>query len=321
MIHTIETPRSLLYWEDEANQCQSGALPGLVTRTVRAADGYPLRVYEMGARHGRAVVLLNAPGMPFFVMGPLARQLSTALRVICVEARGCPVEQDGFRDADADIECQAGDLLAVLAALELQRCEAVTWSSGAYVLLCAMERQPGLFGTAVLMAPNALTETIIETGFQRFFFPLFGDAVRAGPAKVERLRTMVHASQRAIDGARALERQAQRLSTLFIRSSEMTRRYAHYFQGALDYAPRARALYQRLSAGRAFHFIHAGDDTFTDYREAIAAYEQALDGSVTVPRRGGHHLLYTHGAVVATTVRACIDYDDVRAGEPAGAGA
>jgi pimeloyl-ACP methyl ester carboxylesterase len=296
------------YWQEHAEDCEAHALD-VRAGTVIAPDGYALRVFDMGSLHERKIMLLNSPGMPFFVMARLAWRLAESMHVIAVESRGCPEEEDRFESSYVTIDRQSDDVLAVATARAIGQCDAVTWSSGAFVLLDAMRKRPSLFRSKIMLAPNDLTDHTIETGFQRFFFPLFRQAAQGDTAQVERLRSMVRASQRAIEHAPALERRGQTLSTLFCRSAEAARRYAHYFQGALDFRAEAKSLYAQLSKDHAFHFIHASNDTFTDYRESVAAYAAAQAGTLTIHKSGGHLVMYTRDTLVCAAIHGCFASD------------
>lgn len=107
-----------------------------------------LAVVEMGPGDGLPVVFIH--GFPFShrMWAPQLRALSDDFRLAAYDLRGHGESPVG--DGQYTIEFFADDLIGVLDHLELERAVVCGLSMGGYVLLRALEREPGRFRGAVL---------------------------------------------------------------------------------------------------------------------------------------------------------------------------
>ncbi|MFG3016312.1 alpha/beta fold hydrolase [Streptomyces cinerochromogenes] len=107
---------------------------------VRAGDGTPLRCWSAGPADAPAVVLVTACGMPAGLAAGWMRALAGPFRVVTWESRGMFAEPGGHRPAPLagyDVASQAGDLTAVLDALDIPGAHVMGLCGGAVVALAA----------------------------------------------------------------------------------------------------------------------------------------------------------------------------------------
>ena len=265
-------------------------------------DGRRLVTYEAGNPAGDLAIIANAPGMPFHIALSLAARLASHMRVVVWDNPGSPDLSVAFDPLDTTIDQQSDAVIAIAAAQGAGRCHLIGWSSGAFVVLDAVQKQATRFATATLVSPNDLASTIRPTMFQEVFHPLFERASHDDPNAIQRLRRYVEASQQIVTGRSEEEQHAQALATVFARDSESTRRYAHYFARALQFRDQARHLFHSLSAQLPMLIVHAKDDAMTDYRDSVLAFEEVRTAKLLLRFDGGHYLLVTRAAWLADAI-------------------
>ncbi|GAB6899062.1 alpha/beta fold hydrolase [Kineosporia succinea] len=108
-----------------------------VPREVETSDGSVLRCYVSGPRTGRPVLLVGACGMPVGLVGGWVRHLSREHRVITWESRGLfgQLSDPGFDGRGQDLTAQAGDVLSVLSAFDLDDVHLAGLCGGAAIAL------------------------------------------------------------------------------------------------------------------------------------------------------------------------------------------
>ncbi|GAA2197888.1 alpha/beta hydrolase [Streptomyces bangladeshensis] len=107
---------------------------------ARAADGTVLRCWSAGPPEAPVVALVTACGMPAGLAAGWMRALAGPFRVVTWESRGMFAEPGGQRPAPLtahDVASQAGDLLAVLDALDVPGAHVMGLCGGAVVALAA----------------------------------------------------------------------------------------------------------------------------------------------------------------------------------------
>lgn len=120
---------------------------------LEVADGIRLDVQDVGA--GPPVVLVPGVGMTHAVFDRQVRVLAAAgHRVVCVDQRGHGASDKPFDGYGLDV--LAGDLAAVLAALDLRDATVVGWSLGAQVALRLAVDGEARIGRLVLVSSNGV---------------------------------------------------------------------------------------------------------------------------------------------------------------------
>lgn len=116
-----------------------------------------LAVMEVGPDDGLPVVFIH--GFPFShrMWEPQLRALSDDFRLVAYDIRGHGESPVG--DGQYTMEFFVDDLIGVLDHLEIERAVGCGLSMGGYVLLRAMERQPGRFRAAVLCDTRSEADT------------------------------------------------------------------------------------------------------------------------------------------------------------------
>ena len=109
---------------------------------VHSFDGTPLSVFDTGPQEGPTIVLVNAFGMPWEFMKPLASRLKNAHRVITWETRGSPSLAGGFSADTCTLETHAKDLHSILENLSTGTVHLVGWCTGAPLALVFQQQYP-----------------------------------------------------------------------------------------------------------------------------------------------------------------------------------
>jgi len=103
---------------------------------IKTRDDLSLRAFSAGERGGRAVLLINAYGMPVEFMRPLSVELvARGVRVLTWESRGVPNMEAGFTPDNCRLINHVHDAADVLDAFGVQQASVVGWCSGAQVAL------------------------------------------------------------------------------------------------------------------------------------------------------------------------------------------
>ncbi|MEV6862099.1 alpha/beta hydrolase [Streptosporangium subroseum] len=119
----------------------SAGFDGLCPREqVLAPDGTPLRAYAAGDQSDPAVVIVAACGMPARLCEDWMRFLSADHHVLTWESRGLFDEGADFGGVPADVESQAGDLLAVMDHFGVRQAHLMCLCGGAVIGLAAAAR-------------------------------------------------------------------------------------------------------------------------------------------------------------------------------------
>lgn len=294
-----------LYWSSlPGNVAQDIALDEIKWTRIETVDGHMLNCYELGRGQREKIVLINALGLPFALLARLGMALSSRFHVIGWDVRGLPETSDPFEDRFASVELQADDLLRINQHFGGDICAAVTWSSGALILLKAMQKGFASCRTRVLLAPSDLTPFANATPFLALFERWFIKAANGNDKDVERLRGKIIAGlsiKEDIPG--------RALNVAYVSSLEATRRYAKYFTAGLDFREEMRTLFAEASQVQDFLLVHAVDDVFSDHRGSLHAVESGTKVRMALYSKGGHFLMYGQPALVAQDVIACVGRD------------
>lgn len=124
----------------------------LAPRTVRVDthDGLVLSAYTAGDRVRPPVVLVPPCGMPVELSRRWLRALGADHHVVTWESRGLFDRDDPREGMASGVADQAGDLVAVMDALDLPACHLMGLCGGASVALEAIHRHPERFASASL---------------------------------------------------------------------------------------------------------------------------------------------------------------------------
>ena len=121
-------------------------------RTVAVSDGPALAVHDLGG-HGPTIFLAHAAGFHGQVWRPVADRLADRHHCLAYDVRGHGDSRlEGGSDR-WDWLTLAGDALAVVAALGLERPVGLGHSSGATALLLAEATRPGTFAALYCIEP------------------------------------------------------------------------------------------------------------------------------------------------------------------------
>lgn len=290
------------YWSNLPPAAIHEIAPAISWTKIRAADGYLLDAYEMGRRDAETIVLINALGLPFALLARLGLALSERFHVVGWDARGCPEITDPFEDRFASVDVQAADLLRINDHFGGAIGTAVTWSSGAFVLLKAMKTGFASCRHRVLLAPSDITSYGNRTPFLAYFERWFVKAATGDVADVERLRAKIIAGLSVKEDV-----PARALNTVYVGDVEGTRRYVRYFKAGLDFRSEVQTLYSELARANDFLIIHAIDDVFSDHRGSLQAVEGGVRTRLTLYPSGGHFLMHGEPRAVADEVTACVE--------------
>lgn len=118
---------------------------------VRASDGVELAAHELGGR-GAPLLMVHAAGLHGLVFTPLAGHLRREFRCISFDGRGhgdSPLQPG----QGLDWYDMAGDVLAVVDGLRLERPYGFGHSSGGTALLMAEQARPGTFTALYCFEP------------------------------------------------------------------------------------------------------------------------------------------------------------------------
>jgi len=121
-------------------------------REVESFDGAALSTYSCGSgMPGVPILLANAVGMPAAFWTPLATRLATQHPVITWETRGVPSFTSNFSESACDIDAHVRDLLAVMAAYDVNEAHVFGWCTGALVALKIAATAPERVRSLVLL--------------------------------------------------------------------------------------------------------------------------------------------------------------------------
>lgn len=289
------------YWIDVAKWADEDVLKNMSVGSVSMSDGYPIRTYQMGDPQAEKLLIINSLGLPFFLVARLGLALSKQFHVIGWDHRGSPETSDDFVNAHASIEQQASDVADLLRHFDNRIAHVVTWSSGAFALLEAMQNFGVAFKNNILLAPSDLSSFENKTPFQKFFYPLFLKAASEDAAAIEKLRRTITATQNSSG-----DDTSQHLATAYTRSAEATRRYVLYFRSVLNFRDKARQLYGALAQQARFLIIHSLNDNYADYRGSVVAFEESANTKLILNNSGGHFHLCQQPRQIAADIEAYI---------------
>ncbi|MEO3808320.1 alpha/beta hydrolase [Sphaerisporangium sp. B11E5] len=131
--------------ERTADEVTANAFEGFAARgeVTVPGGGPPLPAYAAGRREDPAVVVVTPCGMPARLAERWMRYLARDHFVVTWESRGLFGHIDGAGALPADIDAQAGDLLAVMDHFEVGRAHLMCLCGGAVVGLAAAHRDAG----------------------------------------------------------------------------------------------------------------------------------------------------------------------------------
>ncbi|WP_437605514.1 alpha/beta hydrolase [Sorangium sp. So ce834] len=170
-----------------------GVEAALEHRELQSWDGSRLRVYADGSSDRKAVVLVQACGMPIGLCEPWMRRLAQEFRVITWESRGLFGAMGTADEFDArahDVSAQARDMLAVMDHFGVERAHATALCGGAVIALAAAATAPERISSLSLWHGDyELGEDAPKTQHQRDVQTLMTMAGR-GRAKAAGLQKM-----------------------------------------------------------------------------------------------------------------------------------
>jgi pimeloyl-ACP methyl ester carboxylesterase len=290
------------YW----NECEDILpKPAVSASVVRACDGYPLYVYEMG-RAASTIVIANAVGLPFLLLGKVAQLLSAHYRVVSWEPRGAPFLGDCAPNFSLTPIDHARDLRDVLTAIGVRNYHLVGWCSGAYVITLAIKLFRLSPRSMFLIAPSGIGTSTVRNQYREVLLPILLKIASVTNAKTDQLCRFIRETMHWNDSDRTSVR--FRLTSLNYRDANTTRAYAKqmkmFFDALVaDGSPMAIdrfALFDQACTSTPTAIIHCLDDEFVPCEESVAAARRNSSVRLAVRRSGGH---FVH----------CTDYEQVGA--------
>jgi pimeloyl-ACP methyl ester carboxylesterase len=201
-----------------------------------------LRVFTLGPAGGSPVVLVNAYGLPFELMRPLAETLAgEGYRVATWESRGVPNLEPDFKPEECGVGSHVQDLHEVMSLSSWQRADVVGWCSGAQVALRFASTAPAAVRKLVLVNGfYSLWTAGLMSDFQEKLYRFVPSCVRS-PASAGLVCRMFSLSQTlgASRGAGAgvlpsIPQEVAPFTTALFASGERLFRYAHLLERFRD---------------------------------------------------------------------------------------